>query len=164
VRFALLRCPLLLGPVLLSPVLLGGCNLVAAGAGVAAGGGAAAATGNPVIGYAVGLGVRAGADEVVKYYVRVRKNSEQDAIAEVAGDMPLGQTRNWEIRHTIPIGNTRGTLSVVAEIPNPLAPCREVVFRPEDEESPFLTQVCRDSDRWHWASVEPAVERWGNLQ
>jgi hypothetical protein len=154
VRYAMLFCT----------VLLGGCNLVAAGAGVAAGGGAAAATGNPVIGYAVGLGVRAGADEVVRYYVRVRKTSEQDAIAEVAGDLPLGETRHWEIRHTIPIGNTRGTLSVVTEIPNPLAPCREVMFLPEDEESPFLTQVCRDSDRWHWASAEPAVDRWGNLQ
>ena len=150
--------------LLLCPALLGGCSLVSAGAGAVAGGGAAAATGNPAIGYVVGLGVRAGTDEVVKYYVRVRKTGEQDAIAEVAGEAPVGATKPWEIRHTIPIGNTSGTLSVVAEIPNKLARCREVMFLTEDDKSPFLTQVCRDSDRWHWAAAEPAVDRWGNLQ
>jgi len=145
-------------------LLLGGCSLISAGAGVAAGSGAAAATGNPVIGYAVGLGVRAGTDEVVKFYVRVRQTGEQDAIAEVAGEAPLGETKHWEIRHTIPIGNTKGTLSVVGEIPNKLARCREVMFLTEDETSPFVTQICHDSDRWHWAAAEPAVARWGNLQ
>ena len=150
--------------VLLCVVLLGGCNLISAGAGVVAGGSAAAVSGNPVVGYAVGLGVSAGAQEVVKYYVRVRQTGEQDAIAEVAGNAPVGETRSWEIRHTIPIGNTSGTLSVVEEIPNSLAPCREVLFLTKDDKSPFLTQVCRDSDRWHWAAAEPAVDRWGNLQ
>jgi hypothetical protein len=144
--------------------LLGGCSLGPAAAGVAAGGAAAAASANPIVGYAVGLGVRAGADEVLKYYVRVRKNAEQDAIASVAGEAELGSSRRWEIRHTIPIGNARGSLSVVAEIPNGLAKCREVMFLTDGEESPFITQVCRDGDYWHWAAAEPAVDRWGTLQ
>jgi hypothetical protein len=144
--------------------MLTGCSLGPAAAGVAAGGAAAAVSANPVVGYAVGLGVRAGADEVLKYYVRVRKNAEQDAIASVAGEAPLGESRRWEIRHTIPIGNARGSLSVVAEIPNPLAPCRQVMFVTDGVNSPFVTQVCRDSDRWHWAAAEPAVDRWGHLQ
>lgn len=159
VKYAVFLCAMFL-----CAVFLGGCNLISAGAGVVAGGSAAAVSGNPVVGYAVGLGVSAGAQEVVKYYVRVRQGSEQDAIAEVAGNTPLGETRSWEIRHTIPIGNTSGTLSVIEEIPNPLAHCREVLFLTKDDKSPFLTQVCRDSDRWHWAEAEPAVNRWGNLQ
>jgi hypothetical protein len=143
---------------------LGGCSLGPAAAGVAAGGATAAVTANPVVGYAVGLGVRAGADEVLKYYVRVRKNAEQDAIADVAGVTPVGATRRWEIRHTIPIGNAKGSLSVIAEIPNPLAQCREVMFITDGVNAPFITQVCRDSDRWHWAAAEPSVDRWGTLQ
>jgi hypothetical protein len=150
--------------LLIGTALLGGCSLVPAAAGVAAGGATAAVTANPVVGYAVGLGVRAGADEVLKYYVRVRKNSEQDAIADVAGQSPVGETRRWEIRHTIPIGNAKGSLSVMGEIPNPLAQCREVMFVTDGVEAPFITQICRDSDRWHWAAAEPAVDRWGNLQ
>jgi hypothetical protein len=150
--------------LLTGTVLLGGCNLVPAAAGVAAGGATAAVTANPVVGYAVGLGVRAGADEVLKYYVRVRKTAEHDAIADVAGQAPVGDSRRWEIRHTIPIGNAKGSLSVVAEIPNPLAQCREVMFVTDGSDEPFLTQVCLDSDRWHWAAAEPSVDRWGTLQ
>src|ERR1700722_11626058 len=96
--------------LLVGAVIRGGCSLGPAAAGVAAGGAAAAVTANPVVGYAVGLGVRAGANEVLKYYVRVRKNAEQDEIADVAGQAGLGTSRRWEIRHTIPIGNARGSL------------------------------------------------------
>ncbi len=150
--------------VLAGALALGGCQLASDVSGVVAGGGAAAATGNPAIGYAVGIGVRAGVDELRKYVVRVRQRGEQDAIAEVAGAAPLGESRPWEIRHTIPIGNNRGTLAAVADIPNPLAPCRQVLFTTEDDDAPFVTQVCRQADGWRWAAAEPAVERWGSLQ
>ena len=103
-------------------------------------------------------------DELRKYVVRARHGGEQDAIAAVAGTAPLGERRAWEIRHTIPINNTRGLLVVVGEIPNPLAPCREVVFTTEDDATPFMTWVCHDRDHWRWAAAEPAVDRWGNLQ
>ena len=150
--------------LLASVAALGGCSLVPAAAGVAAGGATAAVTANPVVGYAVGLGVRAGANEVLKYYVRVRKNAEQDAIAAVAGQSPVGESHRWEIRHTVPIGNAKGSLSVIAEIPNPLAQCREVMFMADGAEAPFITQVCRSRDRWRWAAAEPTVDRWGTLQ
>lgn len=145
-------------------LLLGGCAFVSDVAGVAAGGGAAAASGNPAIGYAVGIGVRAGVDELRKYVVRVRHRGEQDAIAEAAGAAPLGEARPWEIRHTIPIGNNRGTVTAVTDIPNPLAPCRRVLFTTEDDTMPFVTELCYQGGRWQWAAAEPAVPRWGSLQ
>ena len=150
--------------LLLGTVMLGGCHVLSDTAGVVAGGGAAAATGNPAIGYVVGIGVRAAVGEIRKYVVRVRQRGEQDAIADIAGTAPLGEVRRWEIRHTIPIGNARGTLVAVAEIPNPLTQCRQVVFKTDDEDTPFATQLCRSNNRWQWAAAEPSVDRWGNLQ
>ena len=151
---------LLLAPLLGS--LLGGCTIVSDVAGFAAGGAAGTATGNPVIGYAVGIGVRAGVDELRRYVVRRRQQGEQDAIADAAGAAPLGQSRPWEIRHTIPLGNEKGTLTPVRDIPNALAPCREILFSTED--GFFTAALCRGDGGWKWATAEPAVERWGYLQ
>jgi len=146
--------------------LLGGCAAVPDVAGLAAGGGAGAATGNPAVGFAVGLGVRAGVDELRKYVVRRRQTGEQDAIADAAGDAPVGEQRAWQIRHTIPVGNARGELAVVREYTTPLATCREVVFTVEEDGRPslFTTSLCRQATRWKWAAAEPAVGRWGFLQ
>lgn len=143
--------------------LLGGCAVVSDIAGLAAGAAAGSATANPVVGYAVGISVRAGVDELRRYVVRRRQQGEQDAIAEAAGSAPLGQDRRWEIRHTIPIGNERGTLTVVREIATPIAACREVVFV-MDGGGIFTTPVCRQDRGWKWAAAEPAVDRWGFLQ
>ncbi len=146
--------------------LLGGCAAVSDVAGLAAGGTAGAATGNPAVGFAVGIGVRAGVDELRQYVVRRRQQGEQDAIAEAAGDAPVGEPRAWQIRHTVPIGNARGELAVVREYATPLATCREVVFSVEDSGHPslFTTSLCRQATRWKWATAEPAVGRWGFLQ
>jgi len=27
-----------------------------------------------------------------------------------------------------------------------------------------VASVCRDGDKWKWASAEPATPRWGSLQ
>lgn len=143
--------------------LLGGCAVVADVAGLVAGGAAGSATANPVVGYAVGISVRAGVDELRRYVVRRRQQGEQDAIAEVAGAAPLGEARFWEIRHTIPIGNERGTLTVIRQIATPIAECREVVFV-VDSGGIFTTPVCRQERGWKWAAAEPAVDRWGLLQ
>lgn len=143
--------------------LLSGCAAVSDIAGLAAGGAAGSVTGNPVIGYAVGIGVRTGVDEVRRYVVRRRKQGEQDAIAAIAGAAPLGQSQPWEIRHTIPIGNVRGYLTVVREIPTRLAVCREVLFSVDDDGF-FTTPICAQQGGWKWAAAEPAVERWGFLQ
>jgi hypothetical protein len=144
-------------------LLLAGCRSFDDIAGLAVGGAAGSATGNPVVGYAVGIGVKAGVAELRRYVVRVRARGEQDAIAAAAGAAPLGEPRTWEIRHTIPIGNARGTLTAVRDIATPLATCREVVFVVEDDGT-FATSVCRQDGGWRWAAAEPAVDRWGYLQ
>ena len=146
--------------------LLGGCSFVSDVAGLAAGGGAGAATANPAIGFAVGISVRAGVDELGRYVTRRRHGGEQDAIADAAGTAPLNELRPWRIRHTIPIGNAHGTLAAVRETVTPLATCREVLFTVEGEGSgtPFATSICRNGDQWRWAAAEPAVPRWGLLQ
>ncbi|RYF04830.1 MAG: hypothetical protein EOO40_10850 [Deltaproteobacteria bacterium] len=142
--------------------LLGGCTVVSDIAGLAAGGAAGSATANPVVGYAVGIGVRAGVDELRRYVVRRRQQGEQDAIATAAGEAPLGQSRAWAIRHSIPIGNEQGTLTVVREISTPLTTCREILFSVDKDV--FTTPVCRQPTGWKWAAAEPAVDRWGSLQ
>lgn len=146
--------------------LLAGCTFVSDVAGLAAGGGAGAATANPAIGFAVGVGVRAGVDELGKYVTRRRHGGEQDAIAEAAGNAPLNEVRPWRIRHTIPVGNAHGTLTAVREAVTPLATCREVLFTVEDDGAavPFTTTICLNENRWRWAAAEPAVPRWGLLQ
>lgn len=155
-------------PLLLLPGLLAGCDavraapqIVGAGAAIVSGAG----TANPGVGVAIGLGVTAATDYALKYYGRSRQDSTQDAIAAVAGPLPPGGHAPWEIRHSIPIGNERGEVHVVRAIDNPLAPCREIVFSVVDGESRdwFAAQICRQGERWRWASAEPAVERWGAL-
>ena len=151
---------------ILGAALLGGCAAVSDVSGLAAGGGAGVVTANPAVGFIIGLGVRAGVEEVRRYVVLSRQEGEQDAIADAAGSAPVGETRPWQIRHTIPIGNENGDLAVVREFTTPLATCREVVFSVADGDRPslFTTSLCRQAARWKWAAAEPAVARWGFLQ
>ena len=155
-------------PLALLPALLAGCDAVRAapqmlGAGAAIISGAG--TLNPGVGVAIGLGVTAATDYAVKYYGRARQDSTQDAIAAAAGPLPTGGRASWAIRHAIPIGNERGEVYLVRDIENPLAPCREIVFSVLDGETTdwFNANICRQGERWRWASAEPAVERWGAL-
>lgn len=146
--------------------MLGGCAAVGDIAALAAGGGAGAATGNPAIGFAVGVTTQAGLRELRKYVLRRRQQGEQDAIADAAGAAPVGEQVPWAIRHTIPIGNARGDLAVIREYTTPLTTCREVVFTVDDDGRPslFTTSLCRQATRWKWAAAEPATARWGFLQ
>ncbi|HEY4253857.1 MAG TPA: hypothetical protein VGM87_21795 [Roseomonas sp.] len=126
-------------------------------------------TANPAVGVAIGMTTAAATDAAVKYYGRSRQRGTQDAIAEIAGALPVGGAAPWRIDHDIPIGNERGDVHVVRNIANPLAPCREIVFTVVDGEGEAMTrewyaaQICRQGERWRWASAEPAVERWGAL-
>lgn len=145
--------------------LLPGCSLISDFSGIVAAGVTGSATANPAIGIGVGIGVRAGVDDLVKYLQRKRQAAEQDAIAEAAGSIPLGQAQAWEIRHTIPIGNEHGQLAAVREFSTKLTTCREIMFTVEDDPRElYVTTLCRKADRWAWAEAEPAVERWGFLQ
>jgi hypothetical protein len=158
-----------LGAFLLLAVLAG-CSSTPQIIAVISGGTTGAATGNPALGFAVGVAVDAGATYVLRYYGRSRQGAEQDAIAQVAGDLPVGTKATWKIEHTIPIGDEHGQLRVVRAIDSPLAACREIAFSVDEGEGDklkrawFTSAICKQAETWKWASAEPAVERWGFLQ
>jgi hypothetical protein len=151
-------------------VLLSGCASVARVSAVVTGGVAGAASGSPAVGFAVGVATDAAANWAVRYVSRVRQGAEQDAIANVAGQMPMGAEADWKIEHTIPIGNEHGRLRIVRPIDTQLATCREIAFSVDTGEGPkrkgawFIGNICQDAQHWKWASAEPAVTRWGYLQ
>lgn len=149
---------------------LSGCNDLATVAAIASGSATSAATGNPALGVAVGLGVSAGGQFLVRYIARVRAGTEQDVIGETAGRLPIGGEASWAVHHTIPLGNEHGELAVVDAFATPIAVCKEVIFSVVDGRSAkappnqFSVDVCRDPSGWKWATAEPAVARWGFLQ
>jgi hypothetical protein len=149
---------------------LAGCSSAGQISAVVVGGVAGTATANPAVGFAVGVVTDAGVNWAVRYYGRERQGAEQDAIAQIAGELPVGTSADWKIEHDIPIGNEHGRLEVTRTVDNPLAPCKEVAFSVDegDEKTPkrswYLTDVCRSDTEWKWAAAEPAVPRWGFLQ
>jgi hypothetical protein len=151
-------------------LLLAGCKAAPQIAAVVAGGVTGAASGSPAVGFAVGVATDAGANYLFRYISRSRQGAEQDAIAQVAGELPLGTVASWKIEHTIPIGDEHGRLRVIRAIDSPLASCREIAFSVDEGKDPtvkgpwFTADVCKQADTWKWASAEPAVERWGFLQ
>jgi pectate lyase len=133
--------------------------------------GAASGTGsaNPALGYAVGIGTKAAVDSLQRYISRKRQQAEQDQIAAAVGTLPVGQGTTWQIRHKIPVGNQHGYVTVVRDIPNALAPCKEVVFtvltgNADSHRGYYTTTACQQGGRWKWALAEPATARWGFLQ
>lgn len=155
---------------LLGVILLTGCTAVSQITAVVTGGTAGVATGSPAVGFAVGVATEAAASAAVKYYGRSRQHAEQEAIAAAAADLPPGGQTAWHIDHTIPIGDEHGELHVVRKIDNPLTPCKQIIFSVAEgtgvtlRQSWYSAAICRSAGRWHWASAEPAVERWGYLQ
>ena len=151
---------------LLAALGVAGCRSAGDIAGVVAAAGAGSGSVNPAVGIAVGIAVRSGVNALSDYLDRRRHRGEQDAIADVAGAAPIGETRAWKIRHTIPYGNEHGLLAPVREFRTPLATCREIAFTVVDgaERDLLTTSLCREADGWRWASAEPSVARWGYLQ
>ena len=152
---------------LLVLLLLAGCSSAGGLVGVVAGGVAGGATANPVVGFGVGVATAAASDYAIRTVSRHWHQGEQDAIAAAAGGLPVGGAGPWRIEHSLPFGNEHGQLQVVRSLDNPLAACREVLFSVEESgEAPawYAVDICRQRDRWKWASAEPAVERWGFLQ
>jgi hypothetical protein len=153
----------------LACVLLAGCQALPEVTAAVAGGAAGGASGNPAVGFAVAVATDAAANYVVRYYGRSRQQAEQDAIAQIAGLLPPGTSASWRIEHDIPIGNEHGLLRVVDLVDSPLASCKRIMFsvdegkREAPERSWYRAEICRQADRWKWATAEPAVERWGFL-
>jgi hypothetical protein len=155
------------GLLLAGTLLLSGCHAVPQITGLVAGAVSGGATGNPVVGFGVGVAVAAGSDYAMRRVTREWHQGEQDAIASSASWLPVGQLGPWRVRHSLPIGNEHGELEVVRRIDNPLAPCEEIVFSVVEDGKPpswYSTDICKQAAGWKWASAEPAVERWGYLQ
>jgi hypothetical protein len=159
-----------IGLLLLAGSLLAGCKSTPQIAAVITGGVTGAATGNAAVGFLVGVATDAGANYAFRYIAKVRQGAEQDAIAQLAGELSDGSQATWKIEHTVPIGNEHGLLRVVRTIDSPLALCKEVAFSVDEGEGQklqrawFTTSICKQTETWKWASAEPAVERWGFLQ
>ncbi|MDO9710040.1 hypothetical protein [Paracraurococcus lichenis] len=164
------RPPLL--PVALLLLALPGCQAVLTettstlagitGASIASGVGA-----DPAVTTGIGLGVQALGRAGLQYAERRTHRAEQDRIAAAAGPLPVGGTAAWKTNHTIPVEpNERGQVAVSRLISTGPLECKEIVFSIEDREAKsfFLAAICRDGERWKWASAEPATERWGSLQ
>ena len=156
--------------MLVATFALTGCKAIPQIAGVLSGATVGAATGSPALGFAVGIGTDAAVNAGVRWYGRSRSNAEQDAIADAAAPLGVGQRQDWRISHFFPIGNEHGELWVVREIPTPLVLCKQIVFSVDEGEGEKLKRhwytaaLCHNDERWKWASAEPAVQRWGFLQ
>ena len=137
-----------------------------AGAGVASGVGA-----DPAVTTGIGLGVQALGRAGLQYAQRRTHRAEQDRIAAAAGPLPVGGTAAWKTNHTIPVEpNERGQVAVSRVISEGALDCKEIVFSVDERSGKdftrafYLAAICRDGERWAWASAEPATERWGSLQ
>jgi hypothetical protein len=163
--------------ILLAPLLgLAACqSLLQEGTADVAGiGGAALATAvtdNGAVATGIGFGVRAVAQAGLQYAFRKAQHSEQQAIADAAGPVPLGQVASWKVVHdTAILPDQQGKVTVVREIGGQDLRCREIIFSVEEKEKQgvkqefFTAAICRNKEGWSWASAEPATERWGALQ
>ncbi|MCB4824753.1 hypothetical protein [Roseicella aerolata] len=119
----------------------------------------------------IGLGVQALGRAGLQYAQRKTHQAAQDHIAATAGPLPVGGTAAWATSHTIPVEpNERGQVAVSRTISSGPLECKEIVFSVENGSGEalrrafYLAAICRDGERWKWASAEPATERWGSLQ
>jgi len=149
---------------------LNGCASVGAAAGAVAGAATGLVSANPAVGIGVGIAVQGATDEAVKRYTRSMHTDQQDAISNLAGQMEVGETRPWRVKHRIPLENGHGEVRVTRAFATPLANCKEFVFSVADGQAPsaprhwYTASACQQDSQWKWASAEPAVERWGALQ
>jgi hypothetical protein len=161
---------------------LGGCSSLlsegaAAGAGIGGASIAHSIGANGAVTAGVGIGTQAAAMAGVQYIEKRVHKTEQDAIAQIAGPLPVGQVVHWSVTHSVPIeDDEQGELTVsrvivTAPASEPVAlDCKEIVFSIDTTDQKILRRafytasVCRDGQVWRWASAEPATERWGSLQ
>ena len=147
-----------------------GCASIGAATGAVAGVATGAVTANPAVGIGVGIAVQSATDEAVNRYMRGMHRDQQDAIAALVGELPLGGSQPWRVKHTLPIENGHGEVRVTRVFDTALASCKEFAFSVVDGDKPdaptywFTASACREGARWKWASAEPAVDRWGTLQ
>jgi hypothetical protein len=148
-----------------------GCRSIGGLSGAAAGVASGSAIG-PAAGVAIGIAVESGVDASVKAVRRRWSAEDQTRMAMMVGDMAIGESRPWQTRHFMTLGDEQGHVTLVRVFESSLAPCREAIFSVEDPkatqagtpEQHFVTTMCKSADGWRWAAAEPAVGRWGALQ
>jgi hypothetical protein len=151
-------------------LLASGCSSIGAASGAAAGVASGIVTSNPAVALGVGVAVQAATDEAVARYMRSMHKDQQDLMAALVGTMPVGDTKPWLVKHTLPIENGHGQVRVTRAFSSALALCKEFVFSVQDGDGPnaperwFTASACQQDETWKWATAEPAVARWGNLQ
>jgi hypothetical protein len=153
-----------------SAALTAGCGSIGAAAGAVAGVATGVVSSNPAIGIGVGIAVQAATDEAVNRTMKSLHGDQQDAIAIAAGASTIGASQPWSVKHTLPVENGHGQVRVLREFSSALATCKEFAFSVADGDKPdahqdwFIASACKQDNSWKWASAEPAVARWGNLQ
>ncbi|RFU46141.1 hypothetical protein [Paraburkholderia sp. DHOC27] len=151
-------------------LLTSGCASVGTAAGAAAGVATGIVSSNPAVGIGVGIAVQAATDAAVKRYMLVMHTDQQNEIAALAGGMAVGDSKPWRVKHTLPIENGHGEVRVTRAFTSALAICKDFAFsvadgdKPDAHEDWYTASACLQDAGWKWASAEPAVERWGNLQ
>jgi hypothetical protein len=157
---------------LVAAVALPGCTNrgsaidTAVGAGAAAGIASAvtSVTGNALIGAAAGVGAGVGADAGIKYAERRVHRNVQDAVAQAAGPLDVGQSARWHVNHWLPLTEKHGTVETARAFGRSI-PCKDVVFTVDGDDNLYVSTVCQDKRGiWRWALAEPTVDRWGSLQ
>jgi hypothetical protein len=150
---------------------LAGCSSVGGVVGAIAGVATGTFSSNPAVGVAVGISVKAATDIAMNRVSRDMQSDEQGRIADIAGDLKVGDRQAWQIHHVFALADQAGELQVLSSTDNALATCKEVMFsviggkRDAPTREWFITQTCLQADgHWHWAAAEPATERWGDLQ
>ena len=154
----------------------GGCASVAntASSEIAGVGGAAIATAitsNGAAATGIGLGVQAATRAGLQYAQRRVHESVQNEIARAAGPLEVGTVGRWSIDPAGALEHKQeGRVTVSRVISVTDLQCKEAVFSVDtvDKEVPksafYVAIVCRDGERWKWASAEPATARWDGLQ
>jgi hypothetical protein len=159
-------------------VSLSGCNSLysegaTAGAGIAGAAIANSVTSNAAVATGIGLGAVAAARAGVQYSQRVVHTNTQDQIASIAGPLAVGAVAPWKMVHSVPIEeDEKGRVTVSRTISSGVLECKEIVFSVDRDATKdraadsafYVASVCRDGDKWKWASAEPATPRWGSLQ
>ena len=143
----------------------------ATAAGVAGTAVAATVTKNAAVSAGIGLGVLAAAQAGVKAVERNYHGSQQDHIAEIAGQLAIGQVAPWQSEHMIQLeSDEAGKVTVSRVISATDLTCKEIVFSVDHVKdaatlsSFYVATICKDSVKWRWATAEPATARWGSLQ
>ncbi|HGL5386711.1 TPA: hypothetical protein ACKFJT_007132, partial [Burkholderia cenocepacia] len=123
-------------------------------------------TANPAVGVGVGIAVQAATDEAVNRTMKQLHQNQQDAIAKTAGSLAVGEVKPWKVKNTLPLENGEGEVRVTRAYASALALCKEFAFSVKDGDKAdwYFANACQQGTHWKWASAEPAVDRWGNLQ